>query len=256
MRKEISLKVDGLSLPGEIYFPRGMVPPYPTLCLCHGIPSGAPRDPTDSGYPGLARRFSAAGFLTLIFNFRGCGEAEGNIDMLGWARDLKAALDYLTTLKEADTSQLYVLGSSAGAAVSVYIAATDPRVAGVITFACPAEFGFLTDGERAKALVERFRNIGLIKDADFPPSLEEWLSGFREVSPIRYVDKIAPRPLLLIHGEKDDLVPVEHARRLYHSAGEPKRLLLLPNACHRLRFDETAITAALDWLFEQSHLRE
>ncbi len=253
MRKEISLKVDGLSLPGEVYFPDSAAPPYPALCLCHGIPSGAPQDPADSGYPGLARRFSAAGVLTLIFNFRGCGGAEGNIDMLGWTRDLKAALDYLITLKETDFSRLFLLGSSAGAAVSVYVAATDPRVAGVITFACPAEFGFLTNGERAKALVERFRTIGLIKDADFPPSLDEWLSGFREVSPIRFVDRISPRPLLLIHGEKDDVVPVEHARRLYQSADEPKRLLLLPDAGHRLRFDERAITAALDWLLKQSH---
>ncbi len=248
MRQEITLKVDGLSLPGEIYFPEVAAPPYPALLLCHGIPSGAPRDPTDSGYPGLARRFAAAGFLTLIFNFRGCGEAEGNIDMLGWTRDLKTALDYVSNLKEADGHRLYLLGSSAGAAISVYVAATDPRVTGVIAFACPAEFGFLTDGERAKALVERFRTIGLIKDADFPPSPNDWLDGFRRVSPIRCVDKISPRPLLLIHGEKDDLVPVEHARRLYEKAGPPKELLLIPDAGHQLRFEEKAIAAALDWL--------
>lgn len=176
--------------------------------------------------------------------------------MLGWTRDLKAAINYLVNLKEIDTSRLFLLGSSAGAAVSVYVAATDPRVAGVITFACPAEFGFLTDGERAKELVERFRSIGLIKDAGFPPSLDEWLEGFRKVSPIRFVDKISPRPLLLVHGEEDDLVPVEHARRLYQQAGEPKKLLLLPDAGHRLRFDERAITAAIDWLLMQSHFRE
>jgi putative redox protein len=252
MRKEISLKADGLSLPGEVYFPEGTAPPYPALCLCHGIPAGTPQDPADSGYPGLAQRFSAAGLLTLIFNFRGCGGAEGNIDMLGWTRDLKAALDYLAGLDGVDISRLFLLGSSGGAAISVYVAASDPRVAGVVTFACPAEFGFLTNGERAKALVERFRTIGLIKDADFPPSLDEWLGGFREVSPIRFVDKISPRPLLLIHGEKDDLVPVEHATRLYQSADEPKELLLLPDAGHRLRFDERAITAALDWLLQQS----
>jgi dipeptidyl aminopeptidase/acylaminoacyl peptidase len=252
MRKEISLKADGLSLPGEVYFPEGTAPPYPALCLCHGIPAGTPQDPADSGYPGLAQRFSAAGLLTLIFNFRGCGGAEGNIDMLGWTRDLKAALDYLAGLDRVDISRLFLLGSSGGAAISVYVAASDPRVAGVVTFACPAEFGFLTNGERAKALVERFRTIGLIKDADFPPSLDEWLGGFREVSPIRFVDKISPRPLLLIHGEKDDLVPVEHATRLYQSADEPKELLLLPDAGHRLRFDERAITAALDWLLQQS----
>jgi putative redox protein len=254
MKKEIALRVDGLLLPGEVYSPEDIKPPHPAVILCHGIPSGAPRDPADSGYPGLAERFSAAGLLTLIFNFRGCGGAEGNIDMLGWTRDLKAALDYLAGLDEVDASRLFLLGSSGGAAVSIYVAASDPGVAGVVTLACPAEFGFLTADDRAKGLIDRFRTIGLIKDAGFPPSLEEWLKGFREVSPIRYIDKVSPRPLLLIHGEKDEIVPVEHAHRLYQRAKEPKELLLLPGAGHRLRFDERAITTALNWLLKQSHL--
>lgn len=254
MKKDITLKADGLSLPGELYFPEGTEPPYPALVICHGIPSGAPRDPADSGYPGLAGRFAAAGFLTLIFNFRGCGAAEGNIDMPGWTRDLKTALNYLAGLKEADHSRLFLLGSSGGAAVSVYVAATDLVVSGVVTLACPAEFGFLTDHERARGLIERFRTIGLIRDASFPPSLQEWLNGFREVSPIHCIDKIAPRPVFLIHGENDELVPVEHAHRLYEKAKEPKKLLLLPGAGHRLRFEERAVTAALDWLKKQSGL--
>ncbi len=254
MRKEVSLKADGLSLPGELRFPEGTEPPYPALVVCHGIPSGAPRDPADSGYPGLAQRFSSAGFLTLIFNFRGCGDAEGNIDMLGWTRDLKAALDYLAGLKEVDRSRLFLLGSSGGAAVSVYVAAIDPRAAGVVTFACPAEFGFLTDLERAKGLIERFRTIGLIRDTNFPPSLQEWLNGFREVSPVHCIDKISPRPLFLIHGENDEVVPAEHAHRLYQKAKEPKELLLLPGAGHRLRFEERAVAAALDWLKKQAGL--
>lgn len=254
MGKEVTLKADGLSLPGELHFPEGAEPPYRALVICHGIPSGAPRDPADSGYPGLAGRFAAAGFLVLIFNFRGCGEAEGNIDMLGWTRDLEAALDYLAALNEVDASRLFLLGSSGGAAVSVYVAAADPRVAGVVTFACPAEFGFPTDSERAKGLVERFRTIGLIRDADFPPSLQDWLSGFKEVSPIQHIHKISPRPIFLIHGEKDEVVPAEHAHRLYEKANEPRELLLLPGAGHRLRFEERAVAAALDWLKKQAGL--
>ncbi len=254
MKKDVTLKASGLSLPGELYFPEGAKSPSPALCLCHGIPSGAPQDPSDSGYPGLAQRFSAAGFLTLVFNFRGCGGAEGNIDMLGWTHDLKAALDYLAALREVDASRIFLLGSSGGAAVSVYVAAIDLRVAGVVTFACPAEFGFLTDRQRAKELIQRFRSIGLIKDADFPPSLDDWLDGFREVSPVRYIDRVSPRPLLLVHGERDEVVPVEHAHRLYQRAKEPKELLLLPAAGHRLRFEDRAITAALGWLKKQAGL--
>ncbi len=252
MKRSFTLTVDDLHLPGEVYFPEAAEWPCPALCLCHGIPSGQQPSPDDRGYPALAERFCAAGFVTLIFNFRGTGLAQGNLDILGWTRDLKAAIDYLCSMDEVDRSRLCLLGSSAGAAVSVYVAANDPRMSSVITFACPANFGFLANKQQVNSLLDHFRSIGLIKDADFPPSIDGWLDSFNTVSPIRYIQKISPRPLLLIHGEKDDLVPVEHAYRLYEKAGEPKELVIIPGAGHRLRLEEKAVTTALDWLKARS----
>jgi len=248
MKRNVTLTVDNLQLPGEVYVPETAKKPCPALCLCHGIPSGQPSPSDDRGYPGLAERFCATGFVTLIFNFRGAGLAQGNLDMMGWTRDLKAAIDYLASLDEVDKSRLCLLGSSAGAAVSVYVAANDPRISSLITFACPAEFGFLTDKQRAKATIDHFRSIGLIKGKDFPPSVDEWLDGFNAASPMRWINRISPHPLLLIHGEKDDLVPVEHAHRLYKHAREPKELVIIPSAGHRLRLEEKVITTALNWL--------
>jgi fermentation-respiration switch protein FrsA (DUF1100 family) len=248
MKIDITLTVDNLRLPGKVYFPETTKSQCPALCLCHGIPSGQPASSGDTGYPGLAERFCAAGFITLIFSFRGAGEAQGNLDMLGWTRDLTAAIDYLSGLEEVDRSRLNVLGSSAGAAVSVYVAAKDLRVSSLVTFACPADFGFMTDKKRAKATIDRFRSIGVIRDAGFPPSPDEWTDGFSEVAPIKWISKISPRPLLLIQGNKDDLVPVEHARKLFEKAGEPKKLVIIPGAGHRLRLEEKAIATALDWL--------
>jgi len=254
MKREITLTVDNLRLPGEVYFPEPTKGPCPALCLCHGIPSGQPSSSDDRGYPGLAERFCAAGFITLIFNFRGAGEAQGNLDMMGWTRDLKAAIDYLDSLKEVDRSHLSLLGSSGGAAVSVYVAANDPRVSSLVTLACPAEFGFLTDKQRAKATIDHFRSIGVIRDMDFPASVDQWLEGFSTISPLRWIDRVSPHPLLLIHGDKDDLVPVEHAHQLYERAGEPKELAIIPGAGHRLRHEEKAVTTALEWLIRTSKL--
>jgi len=248
MKRNFTLKADNLHLPGEVYFPEATSKPCPALCLCHGIPSGQPGSSDDTGYPGLAERFCAAGFITLIFSFRGAGQAQGNLDMLGWTRDLMAAIDYLASLPEVDKSRLCLLGSSAGAAVSVYVAANDPRISSLVTLACPAEFNFLTDKQRAKDTIDHLRSIGVIRDAAFPPSVDDWLAGFSTVSPLKWVDKISPRPLLLIHGDKDDLVPVEHANKLFERAGEPKKLVIIPDAGHRLRLEEKAITTALDWL--------
>jgi dipeptidyl aminopeptidase/acylaminoacyl peptidase len=248
MKRSFTLKLDNLNLPGEVYFPENSKHLCPGLILCHGIPSGQPGASGDAGYPGLAERFCKAGFITLIFNFRGAAEAQGNLDMLGWTRDLKAAIDYLAGLKEVDRSRLCLLGSSAGAAVSVYVAANDPRISSLVTLACPAEFGFMTDKKRAAATVDHFRSIGIIRDNSFPPSVDDWLGGFSKVAPIKWIDKISPRPLLLIHGDKDDLVPVEHAHKLFEKAREPKKLVIIPGAGHRLRLEEKALTAALDWL--------
>jgi len=248
MKKQFTLIVDNLHIPGELYTPENSKPPHPALCLCHGIPSGQPNPGDDPGYPGLAERFCEAGFATAIFNFCGAHGTEGNLDMMGWVHDLTAVIDYLSGMEGVDKSRLCLLGSSAGAAISVYVTANDPRISALATLACPAEFGFITDRQRARATIDHFRSIGLIRDADFPPSIEEWSANFEKVAPIKWIDKISPRPLLLVHGDRDDLVPVEQARQLFDKAGEPKRLVIIPDAGHRLRHEEKAINTARAWL--------
>jgi dipeptidyl aminopeptidase/acylaminoacyl peptidase len=244
--KEIRLKADGLKLAGELHIPSSDKV-HPTLCICHGIPA-APPDATDKGYALLAQHFCLAGFVTLIFNFRGTDKSEGNLDLLGWTRDLRAALDFLYNLEEVDKSRFCLLGFSGGAAVSVYVAAHDPRVSLVVTCACPADFRSLLQRETPLDTIQRFRQIGAIRDNDFPPSLEEWQGGFRTVSPIKWIEKISPRPLLLVHGDADELIPLEHAHRLYQKAKEPKELKIIHGAKHKMRLEKAAMNFVLDWL--------
>ena len=244
--KEIRLKADGLELVGELHVPsRDQI--HPTLCICHGIPA-APPDPTDRGYTLLAQQFCHAGFTTLIFNFRGTGMSEGNLDIMGWTRDLQAAIDFLYNLKEVDKTHFCLLGFSGGAAVSVYAAAQNPRVSAVVTCACPADFHSLSQKETPLDTIQRFRQIGAIRDRDFPPSIEDWQKGFETITPINWIDKISPRPLLLVHGDADELIPLEHAQKLYRKAKEPKELEIIPGARHRMRLEKSAMDFVLDWL--------
>jgi len=244
--REIRFSADGLELVGQLYIP-AQDKAHLALCICHGIPVHPP-DPTDKGYALLAQRFCGAGFVTLIFNFRGTGRSQGNLDILGWTRDLQAALDHLYDLKGIDKTRVCLLGFSGGAAVSVYVAAHDRRVSLVVTCACPADFAALSQKETPAETIGRFRQIGAIRDNDFPPSIEDWQRGFEMVCPVKWVDRISPRPLLLVHGDADELIPIEHAHRLYQKAKEPKELKIIPGGKHRLRLEKAAMDFVLDWL--------
>lgn len=243
----IVLEVDGIAIVGQLYLPDNKIP-CPAVCVCHGFPSGNPPDPGDGGYPLLAERICRDGLAVLIFNFRGTGDSGGNLDILGWVRDLQAAIDYLWSLADIDKSRLSLIGFSAGAAVSVYVASRDERVSGVAACACPADFSLFSERDEPQVIVDRFRSIGAIRDADFPSSAQAWLDDFRPITPVKHVARIAPRPLLLVHGSQDETVPESHAHRLYKIAREPKQLVIIDGAGHRLRQDDRAIDTVMDWL--------
>ncbi len=244
----IILNVDDINITGQLFLPEiAAGVKYPTVCICHGIPSGNPPDPNDGGYPALAEKICNKGFAVFIFNFRGSGTSGGNMDMLGWTEDLKAVIDYLYGLPEIDKTHLSVLGYSGGAAVSVFVTSQDERISSIMSCACPAEFIFPSASD-TQSIIDHYRNIGAIRDKDFPESVEQWIANFDFIKPIKYVSSIAPRPLLLIHGDKDDVVHVSHAYRLHARAGRPKQLVIIEGGGHRLRRDEKTVTIITDWL--------
>jgi len=247
-KRGISLTVEGINIVGELSLPEEGGGALPALCICHGIPSGKPADPTDGGYPLLAEKFCTAGFITLIFNFRGTGVSEGNFDIMGWVKDLEAAIDYLCSCPEVDTSHLCLMGFSGGAVVSAYVAARDPRISKVVLCACPAEFRDLTDQGWWKPQIDHFRRIGIIRDKSFPHSVDHWLKGFNHTAPLHWIDQIAPRPLLILQGEEDDLVEVSQAWCLYEKAREPKEIAIIKGGGHKLRLSQEAMDTALSWL--------
>ena len=247
MQQDFRITVDGLKISGQLYRPEGVSAPFPAVVLCHGVPSGIV-DPTDGGYPLLAARFAREGFAALTFSFRGTGISEGNFDIRGWTHDLEAAVTYLWNLPEIDDSRISLVGFSAGASVSIYVAAHDKRIAAVAACACPANFNAVSDSGKPQSAINYFRKIGIIRDPGFPASQEEWLNDFRRINALRCVADIAPRPLLLVHARGDKVVPVEHALSLYQKAAEPKKIVIIEEDEHRLRRSEKAMETVIKWL--------
>ena len=253
--ERVRLEVDGLRLVAEVHLPGGQGS-HPPLCICHGVPARRTPDPADRGYPVLAERFCSQGFVVLIFNFRGTGESEGNFDILGWTRDLEAAIDYLGQLDMVDKSRLSVMGFSGGALASVYCAAKDGRISSIVTCACPARFFDISEFSRIEEFLEHCRQVGIIRDSSFPPSVDVWARGFEVVSPLKWIREIAPRPILIIHGNSDQTVDPSHAWELYHKAGKPKDIAIIEGGEHKLRLSEPAMSTALSWLKKVNGLAE
>ncbi|MDI9457699.1 MAG: prolyl oligopeptidase family serine peptidase, partial [Bacillota bacterium] len=74
-----------------------------------------------------------------------------------------------------------------------------------------------------------------------------WLKGLHSVRPLSYVARISPRPLFIVHGTGDELIPYQHALKLFEQAGEPKKLLIIPGAAHQLRKNREAVSECLEW---------
>jgi fermentation-respiration switch protein FrsA (DUF1100 family) len=247
----ISWKSDHLKISGEIYLPEKGKRPPPGLIICHGIPAKN-KGPDDRGYPLLAEQFCREGFLVLIFNFRGAGISEGDFDLRGWAQDLEGALNYLAMHPDADPKRIYLLGFSGGAAVSIYVAARRKEVRGLVSCASPADFHDLIVGQGLIDFLAYAREVGIIRDPLFPPSLSEWRRSFETVQPINWIKQIPPRPLLLIHGTADEVVEVRHAHLLCEEVRGQAECFLIEKAGHRLRLDEQAMKKARDWLRKEA----
>ncbi len=222
----------------------------PGLVLCHGFPSG-PGGAATSGqtYPELAERLVAdTGWAVLAFNFRGTGTSEGDFSLAGWLDDLRAVIDYL--LAAGGISGVWVAGSGTGGALALCEAGEDERVRGVATMSARADFGdWAANPERFLA---HARSIGVIDDPDFPADFGAWSRELREIRPTALIAKIPPRPILIVHGADDDIVPIDDARILTDAAGDAVELSVLSDAGHRLRHDPRAVALILGWMERQT----
>lgn len=242
MIEEREFVVDGLRLTGGV---ADVPEPKAEVILCHGLPSGLEDDPRDRGYPGLAESFADHGFRAWWFNFRGARDSQGEFTLGGWIADLHGVIEEVSK----DGRPTFVIGSSAGGAVALSVAAENTSVAGVATLAAPAIWR-RGPNSRNETLLEHSRRVGIVKQGS-PRDEDSWWAEFETNRPEWAAALMGGRPLLVIHGSQDDVVPPEAAKRIFDQSTEPKTLVMLEGAGHQLRREERAVKAVLNWLEEQ-----
>lgn len=181
----------------------------------------------------LADFLQRAGFSVFTYDMRARGGSGGDAITMGALEqvDLVAVVDYLTTRPDVDAGKIGALGVSLGGATTILAAARDPRIRAVVDVC-----GFTDIASATDTAYEHFIGLPAFPFSPITVRISEWRIG-QSVSasrPIDVVGRIAPRPLLIIHGADDTQIPPAHSARLFAAAGEPKTLWLVPGAGHGL----------------------
>lgn len=186
-----------------------------TVVHCHGNAQNM------TSHWFFARFLPEHGFNLFVFDYRGYGQSEGRPSRAGTVEDAQAAVEYVLARADVDADRVGLFGQSLGGAIAVVVAARDKRIKGLVVDSAFSSYR----GEAAHAL----RSNPVTWLLSWPLSRFLIRSG---LDPVDYVADIAPRPLLIIHGTLDSIVPAAMGRELFERAGEPKELWLIEGANH------------------------
>jgi pimeloyl-ACP methyl ester carboxylesterase len=187
------------------------------LLLCHG----------NAGNVGdrvlHAELLTAVGFDVMLFDYRGYGRSSGRPDEAGTYEDAHAALACLREQPGVDPGRVFYLGESLGGAVAIELATAHP----------PAGLVLLSTFTSVRAMA---RVHYPVLPAALVPNAYPSLDLIRELHV----------PLLVLHGDRDDIVPLEQGRELFDAAPGPKQMRVYQGAGHNDLLDRAGRAVATE----------
>lgn len=260
---------DGIRLDGLLHLPDD--PPrgarYPVIVLCSGFQGLKELIPAKLRGP-----FTDAGFACFAFDYRGFGTSDGERGRMiprEQVEDVQSAVTFLQQQPELDAKRIGLVGWGFGGGVVVQAAAEDTRVCAV---AClngigdggravrdsrpDAEYSAMheriADDRTRRVLTGQSARVSPWEVVPLDPPTQENVDtdmygnhprfgvdislqsaeAYYAFRPEAVADRIAPRPLLIVHGARNALHPIDEARSLYALAREPKTLIEIPAAQH------------------------
>ena len=282
MSKPVTFFSEGVRLTGDLFLPADLNSGERRagIVLCHGYTG------VRSIYlPDNARLLADAGYVVLTFDYKGWGDSDGPKTRLApYSRvaDVQAALTFLGAQPEVDPRRLGIYGTSYGGATVVFVAAIDARVKCVVSVVGigngarwmrsvrrPDEYHDLlarSEADRVKRVMagaseladrneillpdRQSAELGAAARRNNPGAVThvplEFVDDTLSFNPEWVVDRIAPRPILLITADDDRLVPPQESEALYAHAGEPKKLVVLKGFGHYEVYGGEAFRQVMD----------
>ena len=234
--EEIHFTVEGIRLAGTLHLPQTVKNP-PVVIGLHGLLSNR----SSAKQIDLAMACNTLGIAYFRIDHRGCGESEGEFESVtslsARVRDLLAAVETLQNRGDLG-EKIGLFGSSLGGTVCL---AGASRLAAVscVTLAAPIRSRDLHNAAKAEG------------DSRIPETFFNHQMQFDILEDVRQV-----RNLLIFHGDKDTVVPVNHAREIFRFAGEPKSLIVNREGDHRMTdpvHHKRFLTEASRWFLNAFH---
>lgn len=212
--KEVKFPAEDTKLLVGWYFPNKTKKDAPVVLVSHGNASNV------ECRVGIAAYLLMAGTSVFLYDYRGFGESQGEASLKNLVPDAHSAYDYLISKMHYKPEQIILYGESIGCGVTSDLAKQVPCKAVILQ----SPFTNL-----CRAGKDHLFFLNTLPDFVFPfcvPALDN----------LSYVKTDHP-PLLIIHGEKDSILPFAYAKELFGVAKEPKSLIPVPQAGHNDVFE-------------------
>jgi len=279
MEQAVSYMSDGLRIAGMMTIPDAPATgPRPAILILHGF--GGHKNGVQQQWSH--RFFSDLGYVTLRIDFRGCGDSEGKRGAIlphGQVSDVINGVEFLRGRPEVDPSRIAVSGTSYGATVAVYAAGICPKISAVIAqggwangeamfrriHATPEKWAAFTEllvkaraaGHGSDMTAQRYDIIWipdrLRQNIDKTSILDFAIETIPETLAFNAGDvaaQIYPRPLLIIHSAKDEVITADGSIDIFRAAGYHGDLHILNGVDHFMFEEEDGRVASIirNWL--------
>jgi alpha-beta hydrolase superfamily lysophospholipase len=278
VEERVTFDCNGHLLSGILGLPAGAVRRRGAIAILHGF--GGHKDGPQQLWS--QKFFNGLGYVTLRFDFRGCGDSAGPRGLVlphEQVADTRAAVTFLATRREVDPNHIAVSGTSYGAAVAIYAAGTDSRIAAVIAqggwasgermfraiHATPAQWRRFSE-LLLRAHARKYGDALTVRRFDIIPVPEQLRANIDSRSimtfpaetvlatlafnPGEMAGRIAPRPLLILHSAKDEVIAAQGSIDLFRAADNHGDLHILGGVDHFMFGEEDARVADIvrNWL--------
>ena len=212
-QERLRIKGPGRELAAVLHLPE-TPPPWRPVVITHGLFSSKSSDKHVRAAEELAR----AGLAVVRFDCLGCGETGGRIEattLSGRVAEARAVLEHLLADPRV-AGEPVLMGSSFGGSASLLLAARRGGAGAVVSWSAPCDYAALADHREE---LEYDMDQGFFDD----------LAGLDIIAEVRGL-----APCLVVHGERDETVPLAQAHALADALGPPVRLVVVKGADHAL----------------------